>query len=136
MPCPYRQKTDQKKRVKTSLTFSQQPFWERSPLYKSNDYVMKKRHWNLRLTLQRRDKFLKERMNKQLMQVQIIGPSGMDSHHQWSTRYRITSSQQQISHWMVFQENNSNTCMSLLADLLSFVYMTLQYSCHKCFKDL
>ena len=48
----------------------------------------------LGLTLQRHNKFLKERKNEQLLQVQSIGPDGMDSHHQWSTTDRLTSSQQ------------------------------------------
>ena len=90
----------------------------------------------LRLTLQHHNKFLKERENKQLLQVQIIGPGGMDGHHQWYTTDRITSSQQQISHGMVMQGEKSNTCMSLLTDVLSFVCMKLQCSCHKRFKEL
>ena len=48
----------------------------------------------LGLTLQRHNKFLKERENEQLPQVQSIGPDGMDGHHHWSTTDRLVSSQQ------------------------------------------
>ena len=90
--------------------------------FESDTNVMKKKGIDiLRLTLQHHNKFLKERENKQLLQAQIIGPDGMNGHHQWSTTDRITSSQQQISHGVVMQGKKSNTCMSLLTDLLSFV---------------
>ena len=46
----------------------------------------------LGLTLQRHNKFLKERENEQLPQVQSIGPDGMDGHHHWSTTDRLVSS--------------------------------------------
>ena len=65
-----------------------------STSHKPNPNVIKKGIEILGLTLQRHNKFLKERKNEQLLQVQSIGPDGMDSHHQWSTTDRLTSSQQ------------------------------------------
>ena len=74
-------------------------------------------------------KFLNERGNKQLLQVQSNGPDGMDGHHQWYTADRLTScSKQQTSHGVVLPGERSKTFMSLLADLLSFVCMKLKFT--------
>ena len=52
------------------------------------------------LTLQRHNKFLKERENKQLLQVQSVGPHRMDGHHQWYATDGLTSSQnKQAMEW-------------------------------------
>ena len=86
---------------------SQTPMWLKKAL--------KFYDWHCNITIL---KFLEERENKQLLQVQITRPGGMDGHHQWHTTDRITSSQQQISHGVVMQGKKSNTCMSLLTDIL------------------
>ena len=84
----------------------------KSHLHTSQTIVTKKKSIEiLQLTLLCHNKFLKKRENKQLRQMQIIGPDGMDSHHQWCTTDRITSSQQQISHGMVLQGYKLNTCI-------------------------
>ena len=85
MLCPLRQETDQKKQSQDFTYIFTTNFFESD----TNDNKKKKGIDILRLTLQCHNKFLTERENKQLLQVQSIGPDGMEGHHQWYTTDRL-----------------------------------------------
>ena len=91
MQCPLWPDADQKRQLRLHLHFYDNLF-EKSHLHTSKTPMpWKKGTEILGLTLQRHNKFLKERENEQLPQVQSIGPDGMDGHHHWSTTDKLVS---------------------------------------------